>query len=226
MEEVHELFKIEMLGIELGITSSLIIQWIVIILLAILSIILTRNLRKVPDKKQSILEIMVSSVTNLVRENMGEHYKTFVPLIGTFMIYILILNLIPLIGFKAPTEDLSVTLGLGVITFLVIQSYTIKKIGIIHYFTGFAKPIPMLLPINIIERIMLPVSLSLRLFGNITAGAVIMKLLYDALSSLNLFAQLAIPVPLHFYFDAFDGVIQMIIFVMLTMINIKVISEH
>jgi F-type H+-transporting ATPase subunit a len=226
MEEVHELFKIRVLGLELGITSSLIIQWIVIILVAVFSIILTRNLKKIPDKRQSALEIVVSTVANLVRENMGESYKTFIPFIGTFMIYIVILNLIPLIGFKAPTEDLSVALGLGIITFLIIQAYTIKKIGIIHYFTGFAKPIPMLLPINIIERIMLPVSLCLRLFGNITAGAVIMKLLYDALGSLNMFAQLAIPVPLHFYFDVFDGVIQMIIFVMLTMINIKVISEH
>lgn len=226
MEEVHQLIKIPVLGFQLGITSSLIIQWIVIILLTVCSIVLTRNLKKVPDRRQSALEIAITTVSNLVRENMGVHYKAFVPLIGTFMIYIVILNLIPLIGFKAPTEDLSVALGLGVITFLIIQAYTIKKIGIIHYFTGFAKPIPMLLPINIIERIMLPVSLCLRLFGNITAGAVIMKLLYDALGSLNVFAQLVIPVPLHFYFDVFDGVIQMIIFVMLTMINIKVISEH
>lgn len=226
MEEVHELFKIPIFGFQLGITSSLIIQWIVIVLITVCSIILTRNLKQIPDKRQSALEIAVTTVSNLVRENMGVNYKAFVPFIGTFMIYIVILNLIPLIGFKAPTEDLSVTLGLGVITFLIIQAYTIKKIGIIHYFTGFTKPIPMLLPINIIERIMLPVSLCLRLFGNITAGAVIMKLLYDALGSLNMFAQLAIPVPLHFYFDVFDGVIQMIIFVMLTMINIKVISEH
>jgi F-type H+-transporting ATPase subunit a len=53
-----------------------------------------------------------------------------------------------------------------------------------------------------------------------------MKLLYDALSHVSVVAQIGIPIPLHFYFDLFDGIIQMVIFVMLTMINIKVISEH
>lgn len=78
-----------------------------------------------------------------------------------------------------------------------------------------------MLPLNIIERIMLPVSLSLRLFGNMTAAYIIMELIYSSLGSLNPFAQLVIPVPLHIYFDVFDGTIQMIIFIMLTMINIK-----
>ena len=73
---------------------------------------------------------------------------------------------------------------------------------------------------------MLPVSLSLRLFGNITAAVLIMDLVYSALASISWFALLVVPIPLHIYFDVFDGTIQMVIFVMLTMINIKVIAEH
>jgi F-type H+-transporting ATPase subunit a len=207
-------------------TSSIIIQWVVMALLAIAAIYFTRRLKRIPDKKQTVLEIFVSTVNSFVRDNMGESYMGFVPYIGTLILYVALLNLVPLVGYPAPTEDFSVCLGIALITFLVIQGYTIKKVGIVHYFTGFGKPIPMLLPINIIERIMLPVSLSLRLFGNITAGAVIMKLLYDALSHVSVVAQIGIPIPLHFYFDLFDGIIQMVIFVMLTMINIKVISEH
>jgi F-type H+-transporting ATPase subunit a len=105
-------------------------------------------------------------------------------------------------------------------------AYTIKKIGLLHYITGFGKPYAALAPMNIIERVMLPVSLSLRLFGNLTAGAVIMNLIYEKLMGLSVFAALVIPIPFHAYFDIFDGGIQMIIFVMLTMINLKIIAEH
>lgn len=223
---METVFDLDLFGMKLEITYSILIQWIVILVVAALSIFLTRNLQKVPDKKQSVLEMFVTSVSNVVKENMGEGYKGFTPFIGTLGIYIFALNIIPLIGFPAPTEDLSVTAGLAVITFLVIQGYTIKKIGVQHYFTGFSKPYLALIPMNIVERISLPVSLCLRLFGNITAGAVIMNLLYTTLFKLNIFTALIIPIPLHFYFDIFDGGIQMVIFVMLTMINLKIIAEH
>ena len=73
---------------------------------------------------------------------------------------------------------------------------------------------------------MLPISLSLRLFGNIFAATMIMELLYGALTGINFVAAIGLPIPFHFYFDIFDGTIQMIIFVMLTMINIKITAEH
>ena len=73
---------------------------------------------------------------------------------------------------------------------------------------------------------MLPISLSLRLFGNIFAATMIMELLYEALNGISFIATIGIPIPFHLYFDIFDGTIQMIIFVMLTMINIKITSEH
>jgi F-type H+-transporting ATPase subunit a len=224
---MHEgIFEVSILGHHFPITESILIQWIVIILIAILSIILTRSLKKLPDKKQTVLEMFVSAVGNIVKENMGDGYKGFTPFIGTLALYIITLNLVPLLGFPAPTEDLSVTSGLALITFMIIQGYTIKKVGLLHYFTGYGKPYVALLPMNIIERVSLPVSLSLRLFGNITAGAVIMKLLYEGLMGINTFAALIIPIPVHFYFDIFDGAIQMVIFVMLTMINLKIIAEH
>ena len=96
-----------------------------------------------------------------------------------------------------------------------------------HYLLAYTKPLIPLTPINIMERVMLPVSLSLRLFGNILAASIIMKIVYIALGGLlPPITQLIIPVPLHIYFDLFDGGVQMVIFMMLTMINIKVIAEH
>lgn len=226
MKESEPLFSISFFGINFNIGSSIVIQWIIIALVAILSIILTKRLKKIPDRKQTVLEVMVDTVNNMVRENMGNNFTGFVPFVGSLAVYLVLMNLVPLIGFRAPTEDISVTLGISLVSFIVIQFYTIKKVGLLHYFIGFSKPIAALTPINIIDRIILPVSLCLRLFGNITAGAVILGLLYEALGHLSWIAQIGIPVPIHFYFDLFDGVLQMVIFVMLTMINIKVISEH
>lgn len=226
MEKFLPLFYINLFGYKLGVTLSLLIQWVIIVIVAILSIVLTRNLNKVPDKKQTIMEMILDLIRGLVSENMGTEFKSFVPFIGALMIYLLLMNLVGLIGFKPPTLDYSVVLGMALISFLVIQGYAIRKVGIKDYFLGYGKPYLFLLPLNIIERVMLPVSLSLRLFGNMTAAVLIIDLVYSALSKISWFAQLVVPIPLHIYFDMFDGTIQMIIFVMLTMINIKVISEH
>lgn len=212
---------------KLGITEAVIVQWVIILISLVVCIIMTRKLKRIPDKKQTVVELVVGGINKLVKSIMGEEAIGFVPYIGTLIIFLLLMNITGLIGIEPPTKDFSVTSGVAAISFLVIQAYAIKKKGVKNYFIGYAKPISVLLPINIMERIMFPVSLSLRLFGNITAATVIMELVYGGLSKTPLgAAQLAIPIPLHFYFDIFDGALQMLIFVMLTMINIKIIAEH
>ncbi|WP_139905686.1 F0F1 ATP synthase subunit A [Clostridium thermarum] len=220
------LFIFHIFGIEIPINTSIIIQWAIILVLAVLSIILTRNLKRIPDKKQSALEWFYEVVEGLVKENMGEENIGFVPFIGTLILYLLCMNVIPVLGIPAPTEELSVTLGMGAAIFFVVQGYAIYKVGLGHYFKGYLNPIPVILPMNIIERLILPVSLGLRLFGNIAAGAVIMGIAYEGLGGINPLLSIGLPVPFHFYFDLFDGFIQMLIFIMLTMINIKLAVEH
>ena len=226
MEHITQLPSVNLFGYNFQITVSLIIQWVIVLMLSLLIAFINLNLKKIPDKKQSVVEFFVEFVEKTVEETMGKSFKSFVPFIGTLGVYLLSMNLVGLFGIKPPTTDYSVTLGMSLITFLVIQGYTIKKAGIVHYFTGYAKPLPLLLPINIMERIMLPISLSLRLFGNMFAATIIMELVYGGLGGITWVAQLGIPIPLHMYFDLFDGTIQMVIFVMLTMINIVIISEH
>ncbi|MGH4119188.1 F0F1 ATP synthase subunit A [Clostridium sp.] len=226
MGGIAKLPSVNLFGYDFQITASLITQWVIVMVLILLIVFININLKKIPDKKQAIVEIFIEFVEKTVEETMGKRFKKFVPFIGTLGIYLLSMNLVGLFGIKPPTTDYSVTLGMGLITFIVIQGYTIKKAGLKKYFTGYAKPLPILLPINILERIMLPVSLSLRLFGNMFAATIIMELAYGGLSKITWVAQLGIPIPLHMYFDLFDGTIQMVIFVMLTMINIVIISEH
>lgn len=226
MEEMAPLFALNLFGYEYQVTSALFIQWVVIAIALVLSILYSRKVKRVPGKIQSVVEMGIEFLSNVVKENMGPGSRAFIPYIGSLGIYLFLLNMVGLFGIKPPTSDYSVTLGIALTTFFVVQGYTIKKLGLWGYFKGYASPVPLLLPINIMERFMLPISLSLRLFGNIFAATMIMELLYGALTGINFIAAIGLPIPFHFYFDIFDGTIQMIIFVMLTMINIKITAEH
>lgn len=224
--EKRYLFEIMLFGRNYGFSENIVIQWVIIFLIAVFSIFLGRGLKKIPGKKQSIAELLVESTHKFVSSNMGPKYVGLVPYVGALVVFLLAMNLTGLVGFEPPTMDYNVALGMALISFLVIQGYAIKKIGILHYFTGLWKPAAFMLPMNLLERILLPVSLSLRLFGNMTAAATIMTIVYKGLEGISWFAQLGLPIPLHAYFDIFDGAVQMIVFTMLTMINLKVIAEH
>lgn len=227
MTPYDPIFSFNIGKLVIDIKPEAIIQLVIILLIGVLVWWLTKDLKVKPNgKKQVVVEYLYTTVKGVIDENMGEQFEGFIPFIGTLGIFILSMNFMGLIGVPAPTKNLSVTMTLAVISFVVIQGYAIKKIGLGHYFLGYAKPMVGVLPLNIIERVMLPVSLSLRLFGNILAATIIMELVYNALGSVAWVAQIGLPVPLHFYFDIFDGVIQMVIFVMLTMINIKITVEH
>lgn len=226
MGDEKYLFDVNLFGHVYGFSKNIIIQWVIMLLLLMISVFLTRNLKKEPDKKQSIAEILVDYTNNFVKSTMGEEYIGLSAYIGSLVAFLLLMNLAGLVGLKPPTMDYSVALGMALTTFIVIQGYTIKKVGIGHYFLGLGKPAFFMLPMNILERVLLPVSLSLRLFGNMTAAAVIMEIVYEALGGISFFTQIGIPIPLHAYFDIFDGTVQMLVFTMLTMINLKVIAEH
>ena len=208
------------------ITQSIIIEWIVILILGIGAFLLTRNLKLRPTKVQAALEKIYQMLRNLVVETMGEVYESFLPYIGTLMIYLLVLNFIGLVGFKPPTQDLSVTVSFAIVTFLVVNLNAIFKNGITGYAKGYLHPFGAMLPINIMERLVLPVSLSLRLFGNMYAATILVEKVYHGLGGIAVVAQIGLPVIVHGYFDIFDGAIQMLVFSMLTMINIKVTGEH
>ena len=226
MESYNPLFEFNLFGHSLGFPVNIAIQWAVIALVTILVIYLTKDLKKIPDKKQSIAETIVVTINNLVKDTMGEKFMSLVPYIGTVLFFLFFMNLTGLIGFDPPTKNYGVALGMALISFLVIQGYTIKKAGLLHYIVGYTKPVSFITPLNVVERAIVPLSLSLRLFGNMAAATVIMGLMYTELRSFGWGFQIGLPILGHLYFDLFDGALQMVIFTMLTMINIKIISEH
>lgn len=219
------------------ISETVVTSWIIIAALALVSFLLTRNLKKVPTSKvQIMLEFVVGMIAGLVTDTMGEkavkRMPNIIPYIGSLFLFFACSNLIGLLGFRSPTTDLDTTLAWALITFFMIYYAGVKFNGF-GYFKGLLEPNPVLLPLNLIGELAKPVSLSFRPFGNILGGAVIMKLLYDFLGYLSTlipgisipFGQLIIPVPLHLYFDIFAGLLQSFIFIMLTMVFVGNATE-
>lgn len=226
MEALKILASFNIGSIKVDITSNMIVQWVIIFALFLIVFFATRNLKVKPNKRQVVIESVYNIIKNFVYDNVGSEYAKLVPFLGSIAIFLLVMNLIGLIGVEPPTQSLGVTIGMAIVTFVVVQGYAIKHHGVKSYMKGYLSPIAPMLPLNILERIILPVSLSLRLFGNVMAGTFIIGLVYQALEKVTWLAQIGLPIVLHGYFDIFDGVIQMVIFVMLTMINIKIVSEH
>ena len=215
-------------------SETVIVSWIIIAALALISFLLTRNLKKVPTKTQALLEYVIGGFDKFVKETMGEstvkRIPNIVPYIGSLFLFFTASNIIALFGLRSPTTDLDTTLAWSLITFFMIYAVGVKFNGP-KYFKGLLEPTPLLLPLNIIGELAKPISLSFRPFGNIVGGTVIMSLLYTFLATISAkllvipILQLLIPVPLHFYFDLFAGVLQSFIFIMLTMVFVASAAE-
>ncbi|MCD7772953.1 MAG: F0F1 ATP synthase subunit A [Ruminococcus sp.] len=222
-------------GIDWKITETVVVGWILIAVFWILCIFLTRNLKKKPEtKRQIIAEMLVKSVNNMVRQNMGERYMKYTPYIAMLISYAAVGSLVSLLGLRSITADVNTTITWGVLTFILMTYEKIRKNGFLGYLKGYTQPVAVITPINIISEVATPVSMAFRLFGNIAGGMVITGILYYALASLssilhlsfaigpfaiNVF-QVGIPAVLSVYFDLFTGCIQAYIFATLTMVNV------
>lgn len=208
----------DLFGITWNLTESVIVQWIVMLILLVVMLILTHKMEVIPKtKRQAMAEWIVTLVQGMVDTTMGEKYKKYTTYIGALLCFILINNLMSLLGLRNPTADISVTGAMAIITFVMTQYNRAKTGKVKGYFHAFIEPMPFMLPFNIIGEIANPVSQALRLFGNMVAGMVIGGLIYFALGN---FAIL-IPAVASLYFDIFSAVIQAYIFTTLTMAYIS-----
>jgi len=214
---------------DIPVSETVTVTWLIIAVLFVFSIIATRNMKKEPKGLQLVVEQLVSTINNLTKQNMGERNYMWAPFVGTLLLFIGISNIIGLLGFRPPTADLNTTMCLSITTFVLTQVFGVKSKGLGGYSKGFLQPMPFLLPLNIVGELANPISLGFRLFGNISAGVIIMSLLYGALGSFTemLFGltipllQAGLPAVLHIYFDLFAGLLQSFIFTMLTMVFIS-----
>jgi len=184
------------------------------IILFVLAFLISRRISVMPRGAQNLLELVADFFYELLEETMGKEGRNYIPVVGTLFLFILLLNLSWFIPeMKPPTTDLSTTAGFGIVTIILVQLIGIKKRGLGGYIKHFFQPTPFLFPLNFIEELVKPVSLSLRLFANMFGEKTVVAALF-------LMIPLFVPIPVMFL-GVIMGVIQALVFSLLTVIYIS-----
>ena len=203
----------------IGIYESVVVTWIIMAVVLLLSLILTRNLKvEHPGKRQLLLEQAVTSLEGITEGILGADGKRYAAYLTSVLMYLGIANLIGILGFKPPTKDLNVTAALAIMSIVLIEYAGIHQKGVKRWLKGFAEPNALVAPINVLELFIKPLSLCMRLFGNVLGAFVIMELI-------EYIMPVGLPVVFSMYFDIFDGLIQAYVFVFLTGLFIKEAME-
>jgi len=171
-----EVFGVDMHGQFLGISMHdwvpIVMSWMVAILLVLVTLLATRKMEKIPRGLQAFMEIVVEGLSNFFTGIIGPSAQRYVPLLGSLFLYIILMNLWGLMPLMhSPTNKLNTTLALAIIVFVTTQYEGMRVKGVWGYFKHFLEPLGLcflMLPIHLIGELARPVSLSLRLFGNLT----------------------------------------------------------
>ena len=211
MEELQTpvAFTIPLFG-GIPVTLSVVVSWLVMGALILAAALGTRRLKlRDPGKPQLCLEMAVEFLNGFVKTNIGAHWRPFAPWLGTVALYIGLSNLIGVFGLTPPTKDISVTAALALMSMFLIYGAQFRYNGLAGGLKKFAEPMPLLIPINLMEVAIRPLALCMRLFGNILGAFIIMEML-------KLLVPVVLPAVFSLYFDLFDGLIQTVVFVFLT----------
>ena len=215
---VNTAFTIPILG-GIPIPESVAVSWVIMAVLVLASILLTRNLKMDHiSRRQALLESAFTKVEGFFLDLMGEEGRRYIPYLMTVGLYIACANLIGVFGLKPPTKDLNVTAGLALMSIVLIEYAGIHAKGGKGFVRSLAQPIPIMLPMNILEIGIRPLSLCMRLFGNVLGAFVIMELI-------KIVVPMVVPGVFSIYFDIFDGLIQTYVFVFLTSLFMKETME-
>lgn len=174
--------------------ESTVITWGIMAIVILLCIIFVRNLKVVPEGPQVYVEALVGFIYGFIGDLLGEKGKRYIPFLGTVLIYLGCANISGFFRVAPPTKDLNVTAGLAIISLFLIVFSGIREKGLKGYLFSYAEPMPMMIPVNLLELITRPLSLCMRLFGNILGGFVLMELITFA-------APAIVPLPFSCYFD-------------------------
>lgn len=169
----------------LDVTGEVVTMWIILLIACILSLIVKLTFKERPGKLQNIIETGVEYLVNFFSDVLGrDKARKYFVFLASLFVFIILSNysgLIPGVGHtpyvKAPTASLSVTAGLGVVSFVFLQAAGLRH-SVKHYFKRFVVPMAFMLPLTLLDEIIKPVSLSLRLFGNIFGEEMVTEQLY------------------------------------------------
>ena len=224
------------------ITDAVVVTWVLMAIIMVGVLLLTRNLKTVPTGRQKFVEMVVEQINNLCANQLGKYGKVFAPYIGTVLIYLAFSNLCGLFNIfptgetlaavfnnpalanfhfsmHPPTKNFNVTLCLAVMSIVLVIGTEFRYMGIKGWLRSFYTPTPISGFVKILDFFVRPLSLCLRLFGNIMGGTIVMALVYSAIP-------LILPAIIAVYFDLFDGLLQAYVFVFLTMIYLSEALEE
>jgi F-type H+-transporting ATPase subunit a len=197
-------------------------SWLVMLILLVLGWLAARRLTHVPGRLQNVFEIVIGGMEDFVVSNMGEKGRMVFPLLVTLFIYIIFCNFIGLVpGCMAPTANLNTNASMALSVFVFYNFIGLKEHGAkyIKHFTGPIKwLIPLMLPVELLSHLARPLSLTVRLFGNIFGEELVLLLFFMLLPIIA-------TLPIYFLYSLADT-IQAFIFFMLSMIYLKMSFEE
>ena len=236
IEEIYaeDLFRINLFGWKIPVADTVVVMWIIMAFLILFAFLITRKMKPVPKGKQNLAEVIVGFFNSFSENVIGHHWRPFAPYVGTVALFLVFANTISLFNFipggsflykvtglsffqhipdnllKPPTRNINVPFSLAILTMIVciVKGIAIKKPG--KWLRSFFEPSIMVFPFKVLDYVIRPTSLSLRLFGNILGAFIVMELLYLTIPAF-------FPAPLSIYFDIFDGFLQAYIFVFLSL---------
>jgi F-type H+-transporting ATPase subunit a len=195
------------------ITEPVVVTWGLMAALALASLLATRSLALAPSRYQAVLELIVGTIEDQIRNTMRVTPKPYIPMIGTLFLFILAANWSSLIpGIDPPTAHIETDAALGLIVFFAIIYFGVRERGGAGYLKTFADPTIIMIPLNVIETFTRTFSLIVRLFGNIMSGVFLIGIVLSL-------AGLLVPIPL-MALDLLIGTVQAYIFTVLAMVFI------
>lgn len=196
-----------------AITRPVVTTWAIMAALTLGAWLVTRRLAIYPDRRQAVLELIVTGIMGQIDEVIRKDPRPFLPLLGTLFIFLVVANLSGVLpGVEAPTGKLETPAALALTVFIAVHFFGVRARGLFGYLASFAKPKLIMLPLNIVSEITRTFSLMVRLFGNVMSGEFIIALVVAL-------AGLLVPIPL-MALEILIGVVQAYIFTVLATVFI------
>jgi F-type H+-transporting ATPase subunit a len=195
-------------------------------LLAAIAFVGTRRLEILPRGLQNLVELAMENLYNIPEMVMGPRGREYASFIGTYFLCIVVMNLMGLIpGMKPGTASLSITLGFGTVAIVAVQYYGFRAHGI-KYLLHFLGPVPamafLILPIELISELVRPISLSMRLYGNISGEEKVLEAFATQVGSWGPLVASAVMAPL----ELLTSVLQALVFSILVSVYIALATEE
>ena len=166
-----------------GIPDHVTYTWLVMIILAGVAFMATRRLELVPRGAQNAMEVVLEQIQGMIDDVMGPQGRPYLPFIATLGLFILTANLMSLVpGLAGPTTNLNTTAACALVVFFAYHAIGLRKQGVVTYIKHFMGPVwwlaPLMMPIEIISHLARPLSLTLRLFGNMVGGHILLAVIF------------------------------------------------